>query len=330
MGIIDDAERWPGLEYRAGITDELTNEDYHALKWAVSSSYLKTAFLRGEAAARKPVAETPSMRLGTAVHTLVLEGADAYLKAYAEAPEGMRFTTKAGKEWKAEAEEAGKIVLNRTEADKVADMAGAVRVLYEPARAVLDVAPVRERSIIWRDEAHMVWCRCRPDAYRIDEHSVRLVDLKTCADLDRFEDDFYRQAYDIQLAFYLRGLAVAHYGKAVAGGAFNDVRVHVVAVESSAPYRVGVYRVPDTVLAEADSLVDLLLWRAAMSGWFGTESPRMAAAYRRLDGYTGCRNGVIGKPPSWVDAARDAWVMQTDDDRWRMANFAATTGGETR
>lgn len=69
-----------------------------------------------------------------------------------------------------------------------------------------------------------------------------LVDLKTCRDLDSFEFDARAFEYVHQLTFY----------RSVVWQVLGDlVPVHLIAVEKNAPYRTGVWRVGQDVLARA-------------------------------------------------------------------------------
>ncbi|MBN1911829.1 MAG: PD-(D/E)XK nuclease-like domain-containing protein, partial [Pirellulales bacterium] len=83
-----------------------------------------------------------------------------------------------------------------------------------------------------------------PCQIRLDwAHPQRgLVDLKTTADIDWFENESRRHRYHHQLSFYQ---AVLHE---VIG---QYVPVHLIAVEKCEPFRCGVWRVSDDTLAIA-------------------------------------------------------------------------------
>jgi len=67
------------------------------------------------------------------------------------------------------------------------------------------------------------------DSYKEVEGGLHLIDLKTCADLDKFTFDAWKLKYHMQLAFYGELLTQAT-GKKV-------VKHSIVAVETKAPYR---------------------------------------------------------------------------------------------
>lgn len=298
--------KWNGEENSAGYTDALTNAEYHSQKWAVSSSYLKTMLHKGQAAAlAQPGPETPSMRLGTAIHTLVLEGQDAFDAAYAVQPEGMDFRTKAGKEWKAEQERMDLTVLSQSERHTV-DSAYVATRAYGHARELLEDARIRERSLFWQDRETRVWCRARPDAYGFVNGHVVLADLKTCANLDTFETDLFKYAYDVQGAFYLRGLYAVHDE---APEAFGAPEFWLLAVETAKPHRVGLYTVDPFAMANADELIDTLLAQVALGGVQGGNSQEVAR-YRQMDEFTGNRCRMRTTAPVWVERERADYMAE--------------------
>lgn len=295
---------WSGKKQTAGWTDRLTNDEYHAVDWAISSSYVKTMLTRGQAAADVPHADpTPSMRIGTAVHTMLLEGLDRFEYTHAVQPDGLDMRTKAGKEWKAEQLDAGRIVINKSEWQTIAGASNAV-LSFQPALHLMADANTRERSFFWQDGETGVWCKARPDAYGTDSGGIVLADLKTCASLDTFERDIFTRGYDVQGAFYLRGL------HAVLGQRMPEVfgapDFWLLAVETSAPYRVGLYYIEPSALAEADKLIDLLLWQVKTSHeGFGDLT---AEAYRATDLFTGNKKQVTPSAPPWIVSDRAEWA----------------------
>ena len=84
-----------------------------------------------------------------------------------------------------------------------------------------------------------------PCQIRIDwthpEHGI--VDLKTCDDLDAFENDTKKYGYKYQLAFYHAVLQTVVPNE--------DIKVHIVAVEKREPYRCGVWMMPEETLHQA-------------------------------------------------------------------------------
>lgn len=300
----------------AGFTDTLSNADYHAAKWAVSSTYLKATLNACQAAAEASEhKDAPALRIGSALHALVLEGRDALNRDFAVMPDGMSRRTKAGKEWSAEREAEGRAVLTQAEADTVIACDRAIRYECPTFAKSLGAAPIRERSIFWQDQASGVWCRARPDAYGLTEDGGTLIDLKTCADLGRFERQVFESGYDVQLDFYMRGLYATHRDS-VHADAFDNVRVGILAVETSPPYRTGLYWLSTELLADADLLVDGLLWRVACSGRFVSNvSDAHKAAYGELPAFGGHEEMELSGAPGFVASQRRAWLERLEEDK---------------
>ena len=131
---------------------------------------------------RQPLEPTPAMRLGTALHTHVLERS-RWDEEIAVAPQCDR-RTKAGKEAFAsfEANAAGKTVITCDDAEVV--MAMGRSVMRHPGAAMLLGLPGKaETTHIWTDVATGLQCKCRPD-WLTDDGRL-LVDLKTTEDAGR-------------------------------------------------------------------------------------------------------------------------------------------------
>lgn len=172
--------------------------------------------------------ETPSMRLGTLVHTLVLEP-DTFGSRYAVAPECDR-RTKAGKEEfeRFTAEAAGREIIPREMHEQAAAMAAAIR-SHNMARALL-VAGDAEVSVF--ADLNEMACKSRIDFVR--EGGI-LVDLKTTADAspEAFARSCANFGYHRQAAMY-RDIA------RTAGIAHEDFVF--VCVEQKPPYLVACYQ----------------------------------------------------------------------------------------
>ena len=179
--------------------------------------------------------DTEAMALGRLVHTLVLQPE----LSVPVAPKLDR-RTKAGKEAFAA------LPPNAVAAD-VYDTACRMRdaVLAHPdAAALLLICPLREHEIAWSDGLHQF-------GGRIDAAGPRtILDLKTARDASPrgFGREVAARLYYGQLAWYQDG-----YG----GGA----ECYLIAVESSAPYAVGVYQLSADYLRAGRRLADELLAR---------------------------------------------------------------------
>jgi hypothetical protein len=176
---------------------------------------------------------TPSMRLGSAVHTHVLE-LDKWDSEWAVAPAGIDRRTKAGKETWAQfqAIAVGKQALTAEEGEAVQHMGRAV--WGHPAAAMLlGMDGEAETTHMWRDSETGLQCKCRPDWLSADGKVV--VDLKTTRDASPrgFRHSVMQYRYGVQAAWYSHGI---EQSTGVRPEAFI-----FVAVESEAPYGVGVY-----------------------------------------------------------------------------------------
>lgn len=175
---------------------------------------------------------SPQMRLGTALHTHVLE-LSRWDEEIAVAP-AMDRRTKAGKEaWQAfQDDAAGKTVISSDDADQVMAMGRAV--MRHPAAAMLLGLPGKaETTHMWTDAATGLECKCRPD-WLTDDGSI-MVDLKTTKDASPrgFRRSIGDYRYHLQAAWYLHGLEQAT-GK-------RPDQFIFICVESTAPYACAVY-----------------------------------------------------------------------------------------
>ena len=223
-------------------------EVYHAKASANLSSHALADFRRCPLLYRRKQLgliedrDSPAYLVGRAAHTLVLEGRAQFDAEYVVGgpinektgkPYGAN--TKAFAEWAAAQNRA---VLTDDQAATVERMAASVADHAE-AQALLE-AGVAEGvvRVVYRDhpcQARIDWLNPAP----------RIVDIKTCDDLDWFESDARRFGYVHQLAFYRGVLAIG------ADVGVTDLPVHIVAVEKKEPFRVGVWRVGQDVLAIA-------------------------------------------------------------------------------
>jgi exodeoxyribonuclease VIII len=205
----------------------LTFADYCAVK-AVNWSTLKhmdRSPLHYLHARENNVPETDPMRLGRAVHTLVLEP-DLFDVQYT-----VWTKRRQGKEWDAfEAENTGRTILTAEQNTRAHGIAASI--LRHPiAREYLSIGRA-ERSMIWTDPVTGLKCKARADF--LSPRAV--VDLKTYADLSprAFESATFRMGYMHQLSHYRNG-AMALDLYAVEPDAV------IIGAESKAPYDVGVF-----------------------------------------------------------------------------------------
>jgi len=216
----------------------MDNTAYHAHP-AVSKSHLDliarsplhywARYLDPDRVAPEP---TPQMRLGTALHTHVLE-LSRWDEEIAVAPAINRITKAGKEEWAAfVADSAGRTVITADDAAQVMAMGRAI--MRHPAAAMLLGLPGKaETTHMWTDASTGLECKCRPD-WLTDDGSI-VVDLKTTksASIQGFKRSIADYRYHVQAGWYLHGLEQAT-GK-------RPDQFIFICVESSAPYAVAVY-----------------------------------------------------------------------------------------
>jgi hypothetical protein len=212
------------------------------------------AYRHALTATREP---TEAMRMGTALHALVLQ---------AERPDLVRVWRggqRRGKEWEAFRDAPapqGAVILNEREEGVVLAMLAALRE-HPLAWAVLSASGDREVPVGWTDAETRLRCRALPDLVTeegaldglglgVPVGARVVVDLKTTATpLERFPKESARRMYHGQLAHYCAGTGCKV-------GA-------LVVVESSEPHDVGVFVLDDDALWSGEVLVSRLLARVA-------------------------------------------------------------------
>ena len=225
---------------------QMTNEEYHADRTAISSSGLKLMakspkhLFCSRLEKKEP---TDAMKFGTLVHTVTLEPG-LVDSMYCVMPDGLDKRTKEGKAFWAEFQEksAGKEVVK--EDDMKAAMLMAESVLEHPSAALirLDIGEP-ECTIFWDEDLGdgvIVRCKARLDWF-VEPHGVTLplgliTDLKTTKDAgDGFQKDAYNLGYFIQAAFYCRGFMALY-------GLTERPPFTFIAVEKEPPYGVVSYQ----------------------------------------------------------------------------------------
>ena len=163
----------------------MDNAAYHAHP-AVSKSHLDLVarsplhyWARYIDSKRELPEPTPAMRIGTALHTLVLEQ-DQFEERYITAPQVDR-RTKVGKEaWaEFEAEAGDRELIAADDRAQISRMAEAVWA-HPAAAALLHWEGKAETTHMWTDPATGLACKCRPDWLTNDGRLI--VDLKTTED----------------------------------------------------------------------------------------------------------------------------------------------------
>ncbi len=227
----------------------MNNEEYHAHPATSKSSldlisrsplHYWSRYLDPRRVATEP---TAAMRLGTAVHTHVLE-LNAWDSRYVIAPAAIDRRTKAGKEqWTAfETQAGGRDIISRDDYQLMIDMGLAVS-RHRAAAWLLHGLPGKaETTHMWFDKETGIQCKCRPDWLSDDGKTI--VDLKTTEDASKkeFQRSIAKWGYHRQASWYLDGVEQAT--------GTRPEQFIFVCVEKKAPYAVAVY-VADPLMIEA-------------------------------------------------------------------------------
>lgn len=243
----------------ARVEHGMTNSDYHAQS-SISKSGLDR-IRRAPALFRyfrdNPQEPTPAMRMGTLVHTAILEP-HRLDDEIIVAPEVDRRTT-AGKAVWADFQIAarGREIVTQDELDRLNRIRDAVWAHPSASDALMMLLEV-ETSIFWTDHLSGVDCRCRPDGIM---HNGVILDVKTTKDArpDEFAKSIANYRYHVQAAFYSDGYQQA-FGKHPKGFVF-------IAVETEPPHLVGVYVASEAMIlrGRADYRADLETYRRCLA-----------------------------------------------------------------
>lgn len=201
--------------------------------------------------------DSPALRLGSAVHCYVLEGAERYAEDFVVPPSADR-RTKEGKAAAAEFEAsiAGRqvTILAEKEDALVRRIGEAVLSHDVAANLVRKFEGAAEETIQWIDEETGVACKGRLDRIVTIDGQPWIVDLKTTEDAraDEFAKSLARFSYHWQAAFYLDGVRSAGCWGDPAGFLF-------VVVEKKPPHAIAVYAASEaTVLYGREGYRDAL------------------------------------------------------------------------
>lgn len=181
--------------------------------------------------------QTPALAFGAAFHCAVLTP-DLYEAQYCVAPICDR-RKKEGKEDYAEFQQKslGKTVLESSDCAAISKMKE--NVFSHPVAGALFNSGDAEHSFFWIDKKTGLLCKCRPDYLRNDGI---VVDIKTTSNASYFEfqRDIAKYRYYVQGAFFLDGISAVLDKK--------HSEFLLVAVETTEPYAVAVYRLDDDAL----------------------------------------------------------------------------------
>ena len=260
---------------KPGIYEGIEPEEYFSWE-AVSNSRLNL-LKRSPMHFRHGFTEaTDAMRLGTLVHTGVLEPLAiaqrfVFMPNYANHPDNVTGTGarsfSAATTFVKKMEEQfrqlhfDKQIVDKDQFDQMVGMANSLAAC-PPAKELLRDGKA-EISLVWEDPCGLL-CKCRIDWLK----PGIMADLKTCKDAGSFERSIADYGYHRQMAFYQRGLAA---------NGLDEHQPWIVAVEKTAPFGVRCAPMAEEALAvgrkEIDELLSLLIDCQRSNSWPGYESP---------------------------------------------------------
>lgn len=214
---MDEDEYHGGPEFSASAAKEILKTPAH----------YKHVYIDGHREKKK------AWDIGTAVHAKVLGvGAETVSCPPELLASNGAMSTKVAKEWRAEQEAEGLIVVSAAEAAQIDGMVESV-LAHDLARAWFELPGHSEASMFATDPETGLRLRCRWDRLPDDERAG--IDLKTTLDASR--DGFMRRAHDLKYH-----MARAHYlhTSKLAGHPRNEMVL--IAVENKAPYLVAHYQ----------------------------------------------------------------------------------------
>lgn len=222
----------------------IPQEGYRELD-ALNASYLKQILSKSKWHADVKTEPTAAMRLGTLVHSMILEP-DTVAKQYRVFDGDRR--TKAGKEEYAELLASGCEIVAQKDYDTAYAMAASVY-SHKALAEHLDQSVLREQSMTF-DYLGL------PAKAQIDLYSEGdvLIDVKTTADIYQAQKQFFNLHYALQMAWYARALQANGYPVKT---------VKILFVETQAPHQCALYTLTEPVLLhgrrEANDAVDKYL-----------------------------------------------------------------------
>lgn len=207
-----------------------TNEQYHS-KDSISASGLKTIFKKSvkHYIDRLPFT-SKSMELGSAIHTIMLEGNEQFYKDYYLLPK-LDLRYKADKEQFKQHEKLAKgRKLLREDEMKIID---SVMMNFKSDQLAQESCK-GEIELSHYGDFQGVPVRVRPDV----KGDGFIADVKTCQDNspEAFRRDLYKYAYHLQACFYSDVLG------------FDPAEFRFIAVETNYPFTIQVYKLkPETI-----------------------------------------------------------------------------------
>lgn len=228
------------MEFKVGRFDDISLKEYHHMPgWSKSAlDLVNQSMAHYLHNLENPKEQTEAMAFGSALHCKVLtpELFDKEFYVWQKLPRN----TKEGKAaWaKAVCEAGGRSIIDYEQLARIEAVSNAV--LSHPVASQLLCDGSAEQSFMWIDKRTGLQCKARPDYFRNDKICL---DLKTTEDASYFE--FQRKItnyrYHVQGSFFADGITES------IGELCNTFIL--IAVETSAPYNVAIYRLDDDALS---------------------------------------------------------------------------------
>lgn len=216
---------------------KLTDAEYFGEKDFFNFSLIKELLrspLHFQEARKEEKEPTPAMKLGSTIHTVILEPL-RFANEYLEEPQ-LDKRTKEYKEFAAKNQD--KFLYSGKDVNPIIEKLEAIKkennqTAYPSLLRVLNQKTINENCIFWDN------FKCKIDAY--DAETKTLIDIKTTSDAspEVFERLIFNSAYNLQLAHYAKGLQTCYE----VVEAFK-----IIAIQTSAPYDVVEYELPLDVM----------------------------------------------------------------------------------
>jgi hypothetical protein len=222
-----------------------------------------------------------AMDMGTAVHQLLLRDDRVEVADFKDYKKGE------AQAWRDATRAEGRIPMLTHQWERAQAIAAAVReqMLGLPKPTPF-TAGTPEATITWQD-TDGAWCRARLDWLRDDLQTID--DLKCTsrtADPKVWVRQLFNYGYDVQAAFYIRGVEKLHGVRP---------RFRWVVAETAPPYAVQVVELSEQAMAAANVKVD-----AALSIWNECMAAGSWPAY--------APDVYVAEVPGWQKPTEDAWA----------------------
>lgn len=219
----------------------LTDDEYYGDWEYVTNSqlgYLKKGREYYEMMKLGSKIDSPALRFGNLLHTLVLEPKTYQDKFVVFNPEdrpepAKSMASKLNKAWKETVENREGIVINLEQYNRALAMRDKL-LRHKEITDILDNS-TKEVANSWVDFNTMINCKGKADI--VVNGGDMLVDLKTTSKpITEFRKSAYRYSYHRQAAFYLDG--------------FNAKEFVFIVIETNAPHQIGIFRCSDNFIEQ--------------------------------------------------------------------------------